>query len=192
MTEAEWLASNDPWSLLKVVERSRPTERKVRLFNAAICRRFWDYMPEASKAILVESELIADGLKECVDEMELCWRANAVVGTIDRGYLTKWFRIRRATAAAVCYAVIPNELWDAIGYFWEIDPKEKGPHTAIIRDVFGKPFRPPVKACGRLCVSVTKIHRLATFLRIDVDCSRCALALGGFPLSRFDEGPLRI
>lgn len=143
MTEAEWFTSNDPWSLLKVVERSRPTERKVRLFNAAICRRFWDYLPEASKAILVESELIADGLEECVDETELCWRANAVVGTIDRGYLTKWFpstkvRLQRDAAAAVCYAVIPNELWGAVGYF----PKEKGPHSAIIRDVFGNPFRP--------------------------------------------------
>lgn len=145
MTETEWLTSNDPWSLLQVVERSRPAERKVRLLNAAICRRFWDYLPEASKAILVESELIADGLEECVDDMELCWRANAVVGTIDRGYLTKWFpsaKVRRDAAAAVCYAVIPNELWGAVGYFWALDPKEKGPHSTIIRDVFGDLFRP--------------------------------------------------
>jgi hypothetical protein len=165
--EAEWLASTDPWSMSQLVERSKPSERKVRLFNAAICRRFWDHLPEASKAILSESELLADGLvPKSGDDMDLCWRANEVVAPFDRQYPTKQFpsaevriqrdsaaavcyavipnvvRIQRDSAAAVCYAVVPNVLCGAMAYFWEIDPKEKGPQAVIIRDVFGNPLRP--------------------------------------------------
>ena len=37
--------------------------------------------------------------------------------------------------------VIPNELWGAVSYVWEIDPSERQPHSVIIRDIFGNPFR---------------------------------------------------
>ena len=147
MTEAEWLIPDDPWKLLHAVQESRPSRRKVRLFNAAVCRRFWDHLPEASRAILSESERLADGLVHAKGEMDLCHRANEVVSTLfDRSYPTKQYpsaevRIQRDAAAAVCYAVIPNELWGAVGYFWDLMPSEKGPHSAIIRDVFGNPFR---------------------------------------------------
>lgn len=148
MTEQEWMVCSDPRSMLHVVERAKPSERKVRLFNSAICRRFWDYLPEASQAILTASELIADGVvQRSQDNMELCHRANAVVAPFDRRYPTKHYpsrkvRIQRDAAAAVCYAVIPDELWGAVSYFWDIDPAERGAHSAIIRDVFGNPFRP--------------------------------------------------
>jgi hypothetical protein len=147
MTEAEWLTTDDPGKLLHAVQGSRPSERKIRLFNAAVCRRFWGHLPEASRAILSESERLADGLVRSKGEMDLCHRANEVVSTLfDRSYPTKQYpsaevRIQRDAAAAACYAVIPNELWGAVGYFWDLMPSEKGPHSAIIRDVFGNPFR---------------------------------------------------
>lgn len=147
MTEAEWLVTDDPWKLLHAVQGSRPSERKVRLFNAAVCRRFWDRLPEASRAILSESERLADGLARSKGEMDLCHRANEVVGALfDRRYPTKQYpsdevRIQRDAAAAVCYAVIPSELWGAVSYFWDLMPSEKVPHSVIIRDVFGNPFR---------------------------------------------------
>jgi hypothetical protein len=147
MTEAEWLVSDDPCSLLQIVRQSKPSERKVRLFNAAICRRFWDYLPEASQAILSESELIADGaVQKPSDDFELCKRANAVVAPFDRQYPRKQFpsaevRIQRDAAVAVCYAVIPNELFGAHGYFTDFDPLERRPQSQIVRDVFGNPFR---------------------------------------------------
>lgn len=127
MTEAEWLASNDPWQMLHVLGRSKPSERKVRLFNVAVCRRFWDCLPDESKAILSESELLADGsIPVPYGDMDLCHRANAVVGRIDRLYPAKQFpspevRRQRDAAAAVCYAVIPKDLWGAIAYCWEIE-----------------------------------------------------------------------
>jgi hypothetical protein len=148
VTNDEWLACCDPATMLHVVNRLEPSERKVRLFNAAVCRRFWNYLPEASRAILSESELIADDLAQVIaGKNDLCWRANAVVAPFDRefparNYPSEVVRIRRDSAAAVCYAVISNELWGAVSYFWEIDPSERRSHPLIIRDIFGNPFRP--------------------------------------------------
>jgi hypothetical protein len=164
MTEAEWALSRDPVGMLRVVQQCKPSERKVRLFNAAICRRFWRHLPQASQAILSESELLADGLvPRRSEDSDLCWMANAVVGSLERRHLTKWFaraswRMQRKAAAAVCYAVCPDDLWGAMGYLWEIDPNEKGHHADVIRDVFGNPFRPMaidpswVSAAGGLVV----------------------------------------
>jgi len=147
MNEVEWLTSFEPWRMLHILQGSSPSERKVRLFNAAICRRFWKYLPDASQSILSESELLADGLVEAKDAVELCRRANKVVRALfDQKYPTKKFpsneiRIQRDAAAAVCYAVLPNELWGAAAYFWDLIPSEKEPQANIIRDVFGNPFR---------------------------------------------------
>ncbi|MBM4067521.1 MAG: hypothetical protein FJ271_01045 [Planctomycetes bacterium] len=138
MAEVEWFASHDAWAMLHIVASSRPSERKVRLFNAAVCRRYWDFLPEASQAILEKSELLADGLLQpSSDGMELCGLANAVVAPFDREYPSKQFpsrkvRIQRDAAAAVCYAVIPNELWGAVGYFWDLDQKERQSHSALL------------------------------------------------------------
>jgi hypothetical protein len=165
MTEVEWRDSNDAWSMLQVVQHSRPSVRKVRLFNAAICRRFWEYLPEASRSILSESEFLADGpTQPTADKMDLCWRANSVVAPFDRQYPTKQFpsaevRIQRDAAAAVCYAVVPNELWGAVSYFWEIDPAEKAAHSIVIRDVFGNPFRPTTVDPSWLTTNVGQLAR---------------------------------
>jgi hypothetical protein len=195
MTESEWLASTDPWSMLHVVKRSAPSERKVRLWNAAICRRFWGHLPAASQAILEESELLADGLiPRGSDDMELCWRANAVVAPFDRQYPKKQFpnaevRIQRDAASAVCYAVIPNELWGAVGYFWDIDPAEKGPHSIIIRDVFGNPFRPVTLDPKWLKPNVVnlaqEIYNFRAFDRLPLPRTRaaCERVLGSGPNS---------
>lgn len=162
MTEAEWLASDDPWRMLQFLHDSKQSERKIRLFNAAICRRFWRYLPPNSRAVLNDSELLADGLiAEPDDKMELCTRANIAAAPFDRLHPTKNFpsdevRFQRNAAAAVCYAVIPGELWGAISYFWELDPSEKQPHSVIIRDVFGNPFySPQIMPCWKSAEIVT-------------------------------------
>lgn len=144
MTEAEWLSSEDPWAMLHVVRGLNPTERKVRLFNVAICRRFWNELREESREILMESELLADGLID-VKSDELCRRANSAVAPFDQAFPQKAFptrevRVQRDAAAAVCYAVLPGELFAAAAYFWDLDASEKRAHAKIIRDLFGNPF----------------------------------------------------
>jgi hypothetical protein len=60
MTEAEWLACDDPERMLPVLRR-RASQRRFRLFAAACCRRVWDCVPPLDSQEAVEvAERYAD------------------------------------------------------------------------------------------------------------------------------------
>jgi hypothetical protein len=63
VTEAEWLACTDPHKMLEALRASgRATERKVRLYAVACCRRLLHLFPEWRHRHHVEvAELYADG-----------------------------------------------------------------------------------------------------------------------------------
>ena len=63
MTEAEWSACCDSDRMLDFVRGTgRATERKLRLFSVAYCRRRWEWLPEGPCRRLVEvAERLADG-----------------------------------------------------------------------------------------------------------------------------------
>jgi hypothetical protein len=60
MTEAEWLACADPTAMLEFL-RGKASDRKLRLFACACCRRLWHLMAEGSWRQAVEmAERYAD------------------------------------------------------------------------------------------------------------------------------------
>jgi hypothetical protein len=61
MTEAEWLACEDPGKILEFL-RGKVGDRKLRLFAVACCRRIWDLFSESDRAIVAVAERYADGL----------------------------------------------------------------------------------------------------------------------------------
>src|SRR5215204_3342194 len=62
MTEAEWLACEEPMPVLKFL-RGKATERKLRLFCVACCRRHGHiHSDERSRTAVGVGELLADGL----------------------------------------------------------------------------------------------------------------------------------
>src|SRR5690242_18159601 len=62
MTEAEWLSCDDPGLMLDHME-NQASERKLRLFAIACCRRLWHrLMDERRRRVVDVTAQYADGL----------------------------------------------------------------------------------------------------------------------------------
>jgi hypothetical protein len=63
MNETDWLASNDPQRMLEYL-RGKVSDRKLRLFVYACCRRMWQLMrTEEDRRAVEKAERWADGLE---------------------------------------------------------------------------------------------------------------------------------
>jgi hypothetical protein len=65
MTEAEWMACEDPTVLMS---QDSLSDRKRRLFVVACCRRLWDHLPTFHRSALETAERYADG-EACEDDL---------------------------------------------------------------------------------------------------------------------------
>src|SRR5262249_15849175 len=74
MTEAQWLKCNDPPEKQGFLE-GRTTERKLRLFNVACCRRIWSITSEEPARSAVEvAERYADD-STTLKDLRAAWKA---------------------------------------------------------------------------------------------------------------------
>jgi hypothetical protein len=96
MTEADWLGCNDPSKMLPFVQ-GKASERKLRLFACACCRRVWDLLPKDGRKAVKVAEKFADGLAG----LEELRRAAHRIERICRDKARAWrSRARQAAVAA--------------------------------------------------------------------------------------------
>jgi hypothetical protein len=152
MREAEWLACGDPRRMVAFLRR-RGGERKRRLFAAACCRRVWHLLTdERSRAAVEAAERFADGR---ATEEELL--------DAEEGALEAEMALRGDTAApaGASHAAEAAYVVACHGVGWDIaeqaagraraaalradggGPDEEDVQVALIRDIFGNPFRRP-------------------------------------------------
>jgi hypothetical protein len=146
MTEAEWLSCSDPEPMLAFLQQTgRASEPKLRLFGCACVRRVWHLLTNRDSRQAVEvAERFADGLASA-DEMA------TVANTSLDANQTLWAAeadpaIAAASAAAAATAapdpIIAAEVpWGDI--YHGLGEIELGPQAALLRCIFGNPFRPP-------------------------------------------------
>jgi hypothetical protein len=166
--EPEWLACPEANSLLNALE-GRASARKLRLFAAACCRRIWPlFADDRSRAAVEVAERYADGLAG--DEERALARAAAhdawqLAGHSDGGQGTGNGQSQtteppaREAAAAALGAVEKDGEWQVRCAFQWVEgaanaigqspdgPKAEGvAQVALVRDLFGNPFRPTATA----------------------------------------------
>jgi hypothetical protein len=130
MNEEEWLECTDPEPMLRIL-RHRATERKLRLFACASCRRIWHLLDERNHRALEVAERYADGVAT-LDEL-----LRAALALL-RGRRGRKGGVRRP----VRHTVDPDgpTFTDAGWRFvWDSEVRE---HSQLLRDLVGNPFRP--------------------------------------------------
>jgi hypothetical protein len=156
MTEAEWMACEDPAAMLPLL-REKGTARVPMLYSASCLRRVWHLVTdERSRALIESTELFLDGL---VSEEE----AACVYDAYESAYLKT--ELRNEGGNEIDEAVFDlahvrfqdaiscsNHIACAVGDIssnpddelaWEVAFKaEKAAQVRLLRDIFGNPFRP--------------------------------------------------
>jgi hypothetical protein len=183
MTEAEWLACRDPAKMLAHLG-AKISNRKLRLFSCACCRRVWQYVRDerlqtALDTVEQYTDKLADDKKRLAARQGLAafrkqhydehreeeigiqvelWNAStkSMRSVIDKC----------GVGAAAAFA------WAAVGDFDNRQRAERTAQTALVRDIFGNPFR--------------KVKCKKAWLTSDV----VALARGIYDERAFDRMPI--
>jgi hypothetical protein len=169
MTEAEWNAAADPDAMLEHLKglghgRTKGGQRRLRLFCCACCRRIWPQLDDESRAAVEAGERSADGL---LGKQEL---AQVETQTKHRAWGAAPYT-KRGQALWACHNAVrpgaPPKRAAAVAYLVGCvvaegeadqirksangrrpDPRlpdlrvEDAAQCALLRDIFGNPFRP--------------------------------------------------
>jgi hypothetical protein len=134
MTEAEWLACEDPKAMeLSIAPSVSP--RKGRLYVCACCRHIWDYIvenPRMQEAVEV-AETLADGNADA----KLVRATRRRAKTAASGGVYDVCNVALASVAPV----VRFNGYLALTAANHTD-SEFAPYCALLRDIFGNPFRP--------------------------------------------------
>jgi hypothetical protein len=124
MTEAEWLACTNPQLMIEFL-RPKASDRKIRLFAVACCRRVWSSLQhEEFRDAVRTAELFADGLVDRAEMLRAYEKAFAMHPKNGKGYGPS------AALTACAFPAPPKSIWqriaDALDDAWWEDEMDKG------------------------------------------------------------------
>jgi hypothetical protein len=146
MTEAEWLGCVDPKPMLEFLQ-GKVSDRKLRLFAVACCRRIWSLLADKRSRMAVEvGEKVADGM--ATDEEEFA-AYEAACNAKDDAWCGAYENVDFPAVAAsyvVCSDPSPALVAGLTASAGD-DPRGRAPgETAfqcrLLRDINSNPFRP--------------------------------------------------
>jgi hypothetical protein len=119
MTEAEWLVCNHPRPMLEFL-RGKASDRKLRLFAVACCKRVWLFLKDARTRKAVEvAEAFAEGLLSAEDLSDAGLEATRVVAPPEFRFVpldSAGQAVDKASNAAVMTCSTPdNDMADCTG-----------------------------------------------------------------------------
>jgi hypothetical protein len=161
MIEAEWLACDDPWRMLRHLE-STTSDRKMRLFECACARRVWYRVnDERLDRVLLGMENFADGLisaQELEPLHNLAWEIEEDDNSPSPSRCIAYelgiaSRVKQPnspymdngpihTHSGRFSAALAASGTDGQEEFQRRKAVERKQQTVLLHDIFGNPFRP--------------------------------------------------
>ena len=155
VTDAEWLSCDDPTPMLAYLE-GKASDRKLRLFAVACCRRVWEALNEDGRRAVEAAEGFADGLIAVNELRDSGLAARLPVddyydranlgghGVVLTGHLAA-----SESAFITCSPSFTLAASDRTAQFALLargDPSESLMQCRLLRDIIGNPFHlsPPV------------------------------------------------
>jgi hypothetical protein len=162
MTEAEWFGCTDPGPRLEFL-RTRASERKLRLFACACCRRVWHLLTdERSRRAVEVMERYADGAADYEDVHLAVIGAESVAETLTATAVSAAEEAAVSAAIAALNTTIPGAARDAdycaanvasavyhdatagrARSAADARAAERVGQVRLLSEIFGNPFRPP-------------------------------------------------
>jgi hypothetical protein len=142
MTEDEWLRCGDPLRMLRQL-RADSHSRKALLLTAACCFRVWDHLPEHCRSWV---RLLEDAAEGRANPQRLNDDWEDVEDTLGRLSFNEYPNHADGKYAALIEMLCVY--WEANDVPPDPNPKartyttERKAYAALVRDVYGNPFRP--------------------------------------------------